>query len=136
MAVLIAIELLRILCANILPLTITHLLFYISGRLPASRLRLRRWRGEGFESFFRGFFASPVLLCVQDVGSPKKAQSLRSYRVRLRGLPRAIDSNFLMEKLIACFARHQRNLYDSPEFVLVGVARFGRNLDLMVKAGL
>ncbi|HEY2934215.1 MAG TPA: transposase [Acidobacteriota bacterium] len=38
-----------------------------------------------------------------------------------------------MEKLIGCFARHQRNLYDAPEFVLFGVARFGRNLDLLVK---
>jgi putative transposase len=38
-----------------------------------------------------------------------------------------------MEKLIGCFARHQRNFYDSPDFVLCGVARFGRNLDLLVK---
>jgi len=57
---------------------------------------------------------------------------VRYYRVRLRGLPAALGTDILFDKIINCFKRHPRNLYDSPDFVLCDLARFGRNLDLLV----
>src|SRR5262245_34974010 len=58
---------------------------------------------------------------------------LNSYRVRLRGLPAAIGTDVLFEKIIACFKRHQRNLYDAPDFVVCDLVRFGTSLDMLVK---
>jgi REP element-mobilizing transposase RayT len=57
---------------------------------------------------------------------------LHYYRVRFRGLPAALGTDILFDKIINCFKRHPRNLYDSPDFVLCDLARFGRNLDLLV----
>ena len=54
------------------------------------------------------------------------------YRVRLRGQLAAIGTDLLFDKIINCFKRHPRNLYDSPDFVLRDLDRFGCNLDLLV----
>jgi REP element-mobilizing transposase RayT len=63
-------------------------------------------------------------------------QSVRrpnSYRVRFRGLPRDLGIDVILERLIACFARHRRNLYDAPDFVLHQILPFGSGLDLLVE---
>jgi REP-associated tyrosine transposase len=58
-----------------------------------------------------------------------------TYRVRLRGLPRTISSETLFEKLIACFKRHERNLYDSPDLILCDVSRYASgSIDLLVES--
>jgi len=65
--------------------------------------------------------------------SSKASPELTCYRVRLRGLPAALGSDLLFEKIITCFKRHQRNLYDAPDFILCDLVRFGNNLDLLIK---
>jgi REP element-mobilizing transposase RayT len=67
-------------------------------------------------------------------GLPKTLPKLRSYRVRLRGVPKTVGTDVVFEKIIACFKRHQRNLYDKPDFVLCDVSRRGGCLDLLVAA--
>jgi REP-associated tyrosine transposase len=64
----------------------------------------------------------------------KPILKLHSYRVRLQGLARAIDTNLIFEKIIDCFAHHQANLYDHPDFVVCDAARFADKLDLFVEA--
>lgn len=63
----------------------------------------------------------------------KTSPKLGCYRVRLRRLPKNLGDDFLFEKIICCFQRHQRNLYDRPDFILFDVVRFGHNVDLLVK---
>ena len=62
------------------------------------------------------------------------SHSTHHYRVRFRGLPAPLGTDILFDKILSCFKRHPRNLYDSPDFVLCDLVRFGRNLDLLVCA--
>src|SRR2546422_1995727 len=64
----------------------------------------------------------------------KALPKLRSYRVRLRGLPKTVGTDVVFEQIIALFKRHPRNLYDKPDFVLRDVSRHGNCLDLLVAA--
>ena len=65
--------------------------------------------------------------------SSKASSRLTCYRVRLRGLPATLGTDLLFEKIITCFKRHQRNLYDAPDFILCDLVRFGHNLDLLIE---
>ncbi|HEY2934705.1 MAG TPA: transposase [Acidobacteriota bacterium] len=67
-------------------------------------------------------------------GLSKKAIKLRCWKVRFRGVDRTISREIFFEKLISCFSRHERNLYDSPEFVLCDLTRYGDSIELLVRA--
>lgn len=60
-------------------------------------------------------------------------RSLRCYKVRLQHVPRGVSPEIFFEKLIACFQRHERNLYDRPEFVLCGLSTYGDSIELLVR---
>jgi hypothetical protein len=89
-----------------------------------------------FFILFRKFQAWSVKSFMQttNAGAKKIPSKLHCYRVRLRGLPKSIGTDFIFEKVIACFKLHKRNLYDAPDFVLCDVSPFGsNNLDLLVR---